>query len=134
MIVLSALRTSPSFERGVNVGVGDVDFDELHAVELDAVECVCRGQLRGARCPAPKLLPVSSTTGSNVAGDERPTSVEMPPGQHARIDADSMTISRPIDTWACRDGREFPRKYVPAATGLQSEIIVRTYSRTYPDI
>jgi hypothetical protein len=108
MIVLSALRTSPSFERGDDGDDDDDggdDDDELHAVER-----VRRGQSRGAGCPPTELLRFSSTTGSNLGRDDPATSVEALPGQHARIDADSMTISRPVDTWASRDGREFSRK------------------------
>jgi hypothetical protein len=108
MIVLSALRTSPSFERGDDDGDGD-DGDDGDD-ELHAVERVRRGQSRGAGCPPTELLRFSSTTGSNLGRDDPATSVEALPGQHARIDADSMTISRPVDTWASRDGREFSRK------------------------
>jgi len=113
MIVLSALRTSPSFERGDDDdgdGDGDDGDDDDGDDELHAVERVRRGQSRGAGCPPSELLRFSSTTGSNLGRDDPATSVEALPGQHARIDADSMTISRPIDTWASRDGRELARK------------------------
>jgi hypothetical protein len=106
-MVLSALRTSPSFERGDDVELGDVELGdvelgdvelgdvelgdvelgdvelgdvelgdvELGDVELGEVKCARRGQLRCARCPAPMLLPVRSTTGRG----ERATSCELPP-------------------------------------------------------
>ena len=113
MIVLSALRTSPSFERGDDDdgdGDGDDGDDDDGDDELHAVQRVRRGQSRGAGCPPSELLRFSSTTGSNLGRDDPATSVEALPGQHARIDADSMTISRPIDTWASRDGLELARK------------------------